>query len=132
MAYSAEISRGNPTCFVFLLDQSGSMADQFGSEHSQRKADFVADVVNRTLHDLVIRCTKTEEVRNYYYISIIGYGSSVGPAFSGNLAGKALVPVSEVAELPARIENRNEKGARWRRRVGRYSGSFSCLDGSDF
>ena len=51
MAYGAEISRGNPTCFIFLLDQSGSMADPFGGE-SVRKADFVADAVNRTLHDL--------------------------------------------------------------------------------
>ena len=51
MAYGAEISRGNPTCFIFLLDQSGSMADPFGGE-PVRKADFVADAVNRTLHDL--------------------------------------------------------------------------------
>ncbi len=84
MSYSAEISRGNPSCFVFLLDQSGSMSELFGGEHAQRKADFVADVVNRTIHDLVIRCTKTEEIRNYYYVSIVGYGGSVGPGFSGN------------------------------------------------
>ena len=25
--YSAEISRVNPSCFLFLIDQSGSMAD---------------------------------------------------------------------------------------------------------
>jgi hypothetical protein len=53
MAYGAEISRGNPTCFIFLLDQSASMADPFGGE-PVRKADFVADAVNWTLHDLVI------------------------------------------------------------------------------
>src|SRR5262245_48842028 len=68
MPYSAEISRSNPTCFIFLLDQSYSMADGFG-EGAIRKADFVADVVNRTLHDLVIRCTRMEEIRNYYHIS---------------------------------------------------------------
>ncbi len=27
MAYAAEISRNNPTCFLFLIDQSGSMAE---------------------------------------------------------------------------------------------------------
>jgi hypothetical protein len=108
MSYSAEISRGNPTCFIFLLDQSGSMADQFG-EGGLRKADFVSDVVNRTLHDLVIRCTRTEEVRNYYHISIIGYGASVGPAFSGSLIGRTHVPVADVAEMPARLENRTKK-----------------------
>lgn len=109
MPYSAEISRHNPTCFIFLLDQSGSMAEQFGSETTIRKADFVADVVNRTLHDLVIRCTRTEEIRSYYHISVIGYGASVGPAFSGSLGGRSHVPVGEVAEMPARLENRVKK-----------------------
>lgn len=108
MPYSAEISRSNPTCFIFLLDQSGSMSEIFG-EVALRKAYFVADVVNRTLHDLVIRCTRMEEIRNYYHISIIGYGASVGPAFSGSLSGRTHVPVGEVADLPARLENRTKK-----------------------
>ena len=29
MTYSAEISRLNPTCFLFLIDQSASMADAY-------------------------------------------------------------------------------------------------------
>jgi|SRR5579871_389152 len=109
MGYLAEISRGNPTCFVFLIDQSGSMNDAFGGEQVLRKADFVADVVNRTIHDLVIRCTRTEEVRNYYYISVVGYGGSVGPALGGSLSGKTLPSISEVAEMPARVEERTKK-----------------------
>lgn len=108
MPYSAEISRGSPTCFIFLLDQSRSMSEPF-AEHNQSKAQFVADVVNRTLHDLVIRSTRTEEVRNYYYVSVIGYGRSVATALSGALAGKTHVPISEVAEKPARIETRMKK-----------------------
>lgn len=109
MPYEAEISRSNPTCFVILLDRSGSMADSFGGGDSLRKADFVADVVNRTLHDLVIRCTKAEEIRNYYYVSIIGYGGSVQSAFAGGLTGKALAPVAELADNPARLEVRTKK-----------------------
>jgi hypothetical protein len=109
MPYTAEISRSNPTCFVFLLDQSGSMADQFGTESAIRKADFVSDVVNRTLHDIVIRCTRAEEVRSYYHVSIIRYGASVGSAFTGALAGRNHVPIGEVADSPARLENRTKK-----------------------
>jgi hypothetical protein len=109
MAYSAEISRSNPTCFVFIIDQSGSMSDQFGGEGIGRKADFVADVVNRTLHDLVIRATRTEEIRNYYHISVIGYGGSVQPSLSGALGGRELVPIAELADNPARIDNRAKK-----------------------
>jgi len=106
--YSAEISRGNPTCFLFLLDQSRSMSERFG-EQVQSKAEFVADVVNRTLHDLVIRSTRTEEVRNYYYVSVIGYGRKVAPALGGALAGKSQVPISQLAQNPSRLENRMKK-----------------------
>jgi len=104
--YSAQITRANPTCIVLLIDQSGSMADPLGADQNVRKADFVADVVNHTLHDLVIRCTKTEEVRNYYYVSVIGYGRSVTCAFGGLLADRTIAPVAEVAEYPLRVENR--------------------------
>src|ERR1700731_342660 len=109
MAYSAEISRSNPTCFLFVIDQSGSMGDMFGGEIVARKADFVADVMNRTLHDLVIRCTRTEEVRNYCHISVIGYGGSGGPVLAGPLTGRDLVPIAELADNPARIETRTKK-----------------------
>ena len=81
--YSAQITRANPTCIILLIDQSGSMSDPFSGDSSRKKADFVAEVVNHTLHDLVIRCTKTEEVRNYYHVSVIGYGRHVGTCFSG-------------------------------------------------
>lgn len=104
MPYTAQISRANPTLIVLLLDQSGSMADPFGGDQDVRKAEFVSGVVNHTLHDLVIRCTKTEEVRDYYHVSVVGYGRTVGPALGGALASRAVVPVSQVADNPARIE----------------------------
>lgn len=107
--YSAQITRANPTCIVLLLDQSGSMADPFSGDKAMRKAEFVADVVNHTLHDLVIRCTKTEEVRNYYYISVIGYGRRVGPAFGGPLEGRKLAPIAEVADYPLHIKTSYKK-----------------------
>jgi len=110
--YSAEISRANPTCFVFLLDQSASMQDRMGGEAggaAQRKCDVVADALNRLLSELAIKCAKEEGVRDYFYISVIGYGASVGPALSGQLAGRELVPLSEVAAAPARLEARTKK-----------------------
>ena len=113
MAYSAEISRSHPTCFIFILDQSGSMGDTFGGgESSIRKADFLADVANRTLHDLVIRCTKSDEIRNYFSVAILGYGMTgpgVGSAFAGTLAGRDVATISEVGEYPARLEDRMKR-----------------------
>ncbi|KXB96880.1 MAG: hypothetical protein AA908_09770 [Chlorobi bacterium NICIL-2] len=110
MPYTAEISRANPSCFLFLIDQSGSMADPFGAgESGRRKADGVADAINRLLQNLVIKCAKEEGVRDYYHVGVIGYGAHVGPAFSGALAGRELVPVSEIGNMPARIEERIKK-----------------------
>jgi hypothetical protein len=109
MSYTADISRANPSCFLFLIDQSGSMADLFGGEPDKRKADKVADAINRLLQNLVNMCTKGEGVRNYYDVGVIGYGLSVEPAFGGSLKGRGLVPISEVANSIARIEQRTQK-----------------------
>lgn len=106
MSYSAEISRRNPTLFVFLIDQSGSMSDAFGADPGVQKAGFVADALNKTLHNLVIRANKGVEEFDYFFVSVIGYGSSTGPALSGPLAGRPLVSISEVANSPARVEVR--------------------------
>lgn len=108
MPYSAEISRNNPSCFLFLIDQSYSMSDKFhGTERTL--AQGVSDAINRLLQNLVIKCAKTEGVRNYYDVGVIGYGANVGPAFAGNIAGKEIVSISEIADNPARIEERSKK-----------------------
>ena len=107
--YSAEISRANPTCFVFLLDQSASMQDQIGSGEGQRKCDVVADAINRLLSELAIKCAKEEGIRDYFHVAVIGYGANVGPALAGPLAGRDLVPLSELAGSPARLESRTKK-----------------------
>jgi hypothetical protein len=110
MPYTAEISRSNPSCLLFLIDRSGSMDDPFGAGESKRKkADGVADAINRLLQNLVIKCAKSEGVRDYYDVGVIGYGDKVGPAFGGALAGRDLVPISEIAEHPERVEERTRK-----------------------
>ena len=109
MPYSAEISRVNPSCFLFLIDQSGSMSDPFGGQSGKKKSEGVADAINRLLQNLVIKCAKSEGVRDYYHVGVIGYGSQVAPALGGALAGRDLVPISEIADKPLRIEQRVKK-----------------------
>jgi hypothetical protein len=110
MTYTAEISRSSPSCFLFLIDQSGSMDDPFGTgESGRKKADGVADAINRLLQNLVIKCAKSEGVRDYYEVGVIGYGNKVGSGFGGALAGRDLVPISEVADSPMRVEERTRK-----------------------
>lgn len=86
------------------------MEDPFGQGAGKRKADGVADAVNRLLQNLVIKCAKSEGIRDYYHVGVIGYGDrGVGPVFSGVLSGKDLAPISEIANNPARVEQRTKK-----------------------
>lgn len=106
--HQAQITRANPSCFVFLIDLSASMGENLPDGVS--KAMGVADALNRILSNLVIKCTGSEEVRDYFHIGVIGYsGAGVGPAFGGPLSGRELVPISAVADEPARVEQRTKK-----------------------
>lgn len=109
MPYTAEISRTNPTCFLFLVDQSGSMSKPFGGQVGKVKAQGVADAINRLLQNLVLKCAKSDGIRDYFHVGVIGYGTSVAPAFGGALAKRCLVPISEVANNPLRVEQRTRK-----------------------
>src|ERR687884_671993 len=106
MPYQAEISRSNPTCFVFLLDQSGSMSDPFAGSAGRSKADELATIINRLLASLVIRCSKDEGVRDYFEVGVFGYGGSgVKPV----LDGTPIVPIGRLADEPLRVEDRLQK-----------------------
>lgn len=108
MPYTAEISRGNPTAFLFLIDQSGSMEDKMSSGRS--KAQQLADVLNRTLTNLIIRCTKSEGTRDYFEIGVLAYdGNGVHNGFQGTLSSGILHPISQIEASPLRIEERKKK-----------------------
>jgi hypothetical protein len=68
MPYTARISRNNPSNLVFLIDQSASMHEAWGEDSTLRKADKVADIINRFLQALSIKCAREDGVRDYYHI----------------------------------------------------------------
>jgi hypothetical protein len=115
MAYGAEISRISPAALIFLLDQSASMQEPFGGSEQRgdaapSRARALADIMNRLLHDLILRCAKEDGVRDYFHVGLIGYGDTVGhlvqPGSVGSIGG--LLPVSALAEHPLRIEERSK------------------------
>jgi hypothetical protein len=106
MPYSAEISRSNPTCFLFLLDQSKSMLGPIGGGQGKKKADAVAESLNRLLYTLVLRCVWGQAVLDRFHVGVLGYGRQVIPALGGALASRELVPISELARTPLRVEQR--------------------------
>lgn len=108
MSYSAEISRTSPTAFLFLVDQSGSMQDVM--ENGKSKAQFVADVLNRTLATLITRCTKSEGTRDYFEVGVLGYSGSVAEnGLAGHLSSAILHPISQIEAHPLRVEDRKKR-----------------------
>ena len=107
MSYTKEINRKNPTSFLFVIDQSGSMDEQM--DGGRVKSEFVADVLNQTIAETIVRCTKADGVRDYFDIGVIGYGGDrVGSAFGGELSDRNLLTISEIESNPLRIEEREQ------------------------
>jgi hypothetical protein len=106
MPYTMQITRRDPSCFLFLIDQSRSMEEPFRGESGISKARKLADSINTLLYELILRCTKSqaEGVRHYYDVGVLGYGREVRSVLSGPLAGRDLVPIPDLAEHPARVE----------------------------
>lgn len=109
MSYTAEISRSNPTCFLFLVDQSGSMQDNWGQDQSQSKGSKVAQILNRLVQTFSIRCAKEEGVRGYFDIGAIGYGGKVDSALQGLFPGERFISISKLADQPLRISEVDRK-----------------------
>lgn len=113
-AYSAQISRSNPTAFIFLVDHSVSMRSKTtlnGEELTLSEA--VARIVNHQINELVLRCVKANEVRHYYDIAVIGYGQDAYSGWSGHLEGRGFVSPEELKNNPfKKITTREEKRTR--------------------
>ena len=114
MPYTADISRTNPACFLFLIDQSGSMTSPLAGQPGQLKKDQAAQALNRVLDEISLRCSRGMDIRDYFHIGIIGYKTDYtgAPAISSLLNGTApqqpFLPISRVVEL-AEIEERQVK-----------------------
>ena len=110
MAYQTEISRANPTCFFFLIDQSSSMMDPvMGVQGNARKADFVADALNKVIQTLIVTASKDEGIRRYYQLGALGYGNEIISPFGSMFGEQELIWVDDLAQKPARVEDRVRK-----------------------
>jgi hypothetical protein len=74
------------------------------------KAQFLADVVNKTLYTIITNCSKADGVRDYFEVGVVAYsGADACNGFSSGLADRMLHPISDVANRPLRIESRRRK-----------------------
>ncbi|GCE18590.1 hypothetical protein [Dictyobacter kobayashii] len=113
--YTQVWAGSRPGCLIFLLDQSGSMADPFGMAQAgagRRKCDMVATVLNGFLNELIVANTVaqrdgTTEVRPRAEVAVLGYeGISVEPVLQGGLSGKSFISLPELQMNPLDIERR--------------------------
>src|SRR5438067_13350734 len=93
-----------------VMDQSTSMNHRL--ESGQSKAAFLADVLNKTLYTLITSCSKSDGVRDYFYVGVVAYGGEEARnGFDGALQRDALHAVSHLAEAPLRVETRTKRVA---------------------
>ena len=114
MPYTADISRNNPGCFLFLLDQSASMSGALGGQPGLQKMDGAADAINRILDAISQRCSQGMEVRDYFHIGVITYTTdsggnpTLGSIFPETSLQHPFLTVSQVVDA-AEVEERQVK-----------------------
>jgi len=104
--YTQSITRNHRTAFILAIDCSGSMAESILFRGRRlTKAEAVAGITNDLLFELVERARRSDGIRDYYDIAVIGY-SGDDEVRSLLPDGEELVPVSALAarEMPVRTE----------------------------
>lgn len=85
------------------------MAEPYGERDGHvpvTKAEAVALAINNLLRNLILSCSKGDGIRDYFEVIVLGYGATVGPAWRGTLAGREIVPISDVAYQVLAMEDR--------------------------
>ena len=102
--YNARITRKNPTGFIILIDQSGSMSEEITiREHKTTKADAVSYATNLLLSELIFRSKRDEGVSDYFDIAVVGYkGDSAKSLIKG--ANSFVKPSQLIAMNPRQKE----------------------------
>jgi len=109
LPYQREISRDHKACILFLLDQSYSMVEPLGNS-TKRKCDELCFAVNAWLHNMAIRASGDEGIRDWMDVGVIGYRTDqqaqpiIQPVLQGPLAGKPLVSIVDIGNNPTRID----------------------------
>ena len=110
MPYTADISRTNPGCFLFLVDRSKSMEAALAGQPGQRKMDQAADAINRILDAVSQRCSQGMDIRDYFHIGILGYNTDssgspiVASILNGTTPEQPFLLISQVVEVADVVE----------------------------
>ena len=70
--YTKQWSSATPGYLIFLIDQSNSMSETWFEDKTF--AQYTADVVNKTINELIATNAAGESVKDRIFITLIGYG----------------------------------------------------------
>ncbi len=106
MKYNSTINSRNRTAFIILLDRSGSMAEPITfNSRLTTKAEALAEVTNRLIFELLCRARRSDGVRNYFDVALIGYaGDALQPIVNER---KGFIPINEFEQLAHFEPSRN-------------------------
>lgn len=72
--YTQSITRNHRTAFLIAIDCSGSMSEQIRFRgRIVSKAEAVASITNGLLFELIERARRSDGVRDYYDVAVLGY-----------------------------------------------------------
>ena len=100
---SKQWSSANPGYIIFLIDQSGSMGENYTG--GKNKAEFTSLVINRTINDLIFTSSAGDKIKDRVFISLIGYGGKGGNSVEDIRSDY----LSSFADDPLRIEKIKKK-----------------------
>lgn len=103
MNNSKQWSSATPGYIIFLIDQSGSMAEDY--TNGQDKAGFTARAINRMINDLILTNSAGDKIKDRVFISLIGYGGSGGNSVDDVRSDY----LSSFANSPLRLEKVKKK-----------------------
>jgi hypothetical protein len=102
------ISSTNPCLLIYLIDQSGSMQEQFGNG-SHSKSVELANAINDVIYEVGLRCYGDgSELKNRFEIAIIGYGKEndeVKSGWEGQLSNKWVISIKNIFDYPLGLTN---------------------------
>lgn len=91
-----KLSSQAPGMLFVIADDSTSMDDDFNGQPGVKKADALADVVNRVLGGFVSRHNVGGRIKNRLHVAVEGYNS--GNDFTNAMGGKGIATLEELAD----------------------------------
>ncbi|MFR9534574.1 MAG: vWA domain-containing protein [Rikenellaceae bacterium] len=95
--YSKSITRKNRALFIIAIDQSCSMAGELIiAGRTLSKAEMVAEVASDLIAELIERSRRSEGIRDYYDVAVIGYS---GEGVRSILSPERWISITELDKL---------------------------------